>query len=175
MGINELFASGTYFELQILRELKREFPECVVFHDRIIYSNYLKAYTQIDGIVIARNFVGVIEAKNWNGWIEGGYDDAYWYGKSRSNNLMKVHNIVYQNKIHVRCLCNEIRNLGLNPPEFLNLVCVPNGTKVKTDCTEVYNLDRLLAYLKGYSRAGKINVDGMSSVIERVTKVNNNE
>lgn len=135
---------GEEFELEILSYLQLKYPQSEVLHNYSIYCEYLKKDTQMDLIFITSKNVYIIETKNWVGFIRGNYNDKHWEGRSRSKTTMTVFNPVNQNALHIRTLRNALRVKGINPPIFRNLVVVPDGTEIKSDCTEVINQSLLL-------------------------------
>lgn len=150
---------GTEFEFKIMRYLGIKFPQAVFLHDLSIYCKRLDKETQIDLIMITDKEIYVIEAKNWVGHIEGTYNDSKWTGSSRARLLMTVFNPVDQNAIHIRTLRNALRCSGINPPQFHNLVVVPDGTAIKSPCKEVINLAKTFSVINQVESASKNKID----------------
>ena len=138
-----LLRNGTSFEFKVMNDVITEFPEAKIYHDVKYYSTYLQQETQVDLLIITSTGVFMIEAKNWKNWVAGTYDDFFWYGRSRESKTLKVHNIVMQNLIHIRELRNILRVRGYEPPVFHNIVVFPDGTELRTECSEVINLSKL--------------------------------
>lgn len=136
--------NGNIFESTICRYLISRYPESKILTDVHVYSEYLKKETQIDLIMIHPRGVFVIEAKGWRRWVRGGYNDKVWQGQSSQMNVLTVYSPIHQNVIHIRSLRNAIRvQCGIEPVTFHNIVCFPDGTELKTPCTEVCNLSLL--------------------------------
>lgn len=161
---------GEQFEQEVATYLKLKCPISEVLHDSTIYCEYLKKETQIDIILITQKNVYVIEAKNWIGFIRGNYDDKHWEGRSRSKNTLTVFNPVNQNALHIRTLRNALRLQGINPPIFKNIVVVPDGTEIKSECSEVINRSLLWQKILNMERNSKlqINIDMMKKLIRKV-------
>lgn len=161
---------GEQFELEIKKLIEIKRPDAIILHNKELYSSFLQKVTQIDLIVILPNLVVLIEAKNWVGFIKGGYNDVYWLGRSRSHNLMKVFSPVVQNDIHIRALRNSLRLNGVNPPLFKSLIVVPDGTTINSECKEVINKSALPITLKKIERQYSTNFSAseMKKEIEEV-------
>ena len=136
--------NGNYFELEVYGILQKAFPNSIIIHNKELYSNFLGKNTQIDLILIDRRGVFVIEAKGWREWIRGEYADFIWTGKSRAASVMKVKSPVNQNFLHIRTLRNAIRKRGYEPPEFHNLVVVPDDTSIMSKCLELCNTSSIV-------------------------------
>ena len=144
MNRRTLEFNGNYFEQIIVNHLHSYYGgDCVVLHNKELFSNYLGKDTQIDVILIHKKGICVIEAKNWKQWIKGEYADYYWAGKSSSKDVMKVISPLNQNFLHIRVLKNAIRRKGYNPIDFHSIICVPDGTQIMSKCSEVCNLSML--------------------------------
>lgn len=167
MNRSVLEFNGNFFELLISQELKQKFPNSTIILNKEIFSYYLRKTTQIDLIFVHPKLVAAIEAKNWKSWVQGGYNDHYWKGVSSNPNVMTVHSPLEQNFVHIRALRNAIRRLGIEPPNFINLVCFPDGTEIYSDCREVVNLSTLLSLLDTTisNSSDSINVSLLSKLI----------
>lgn len=163
---DKLLYIGDTFEFEIMDVLRVAFPDAVLIHDRKIYSDYLQQDTQIDVIMIHSSGVFVIEAKNWKGWIKGTYDDAMWTGKSSEAKILTVFNPIHQNFIHIRTIRNALRGIGVNPPLFANIVVLPDGTAIKSDCSEIVNLSSLVSKIR--EQASTVNKKQMRKDIMKV-------
>lgn len=159
-----LLFNGTKFEFEVMNDVIMEFPDAKIYHDVRFYSVYLKQETQVDLLVLTKSGVFMIEAKGWKNWVSGGYDDFLWYGRSRESKVLNVHNIVMQNLIHIRELRNHLRVNGYEPPVFHNIVVFPNGTELRTECSEVINLSKL-SYVMDKSD-DCVNVDTLAEKLE---------
>ena len=136
--------NGNRFESAVCRYLISKYPDAYLLTDIGIFSSFLDKMTQIDIIMIHPRGVFVIEAKGWRKWIRGEYDDKMWSGQSSGVNIMTVYSPVHQNVIHIRSLRNAIREqLGVNPVTFHNIVVLPDGADLQTQCSEVTNLSLL--------------------------------
>lgn len=143
-----LLYNGESFEFELMDHLRAVMPEAIILHDLKLYSAYLGKDTQIDLAVITKKAVFIIEAKNWKYWVSGEYSDYEWSGKSRDNKIMKVFNPIHQNFIHIRALRNAMRGIGFNPVPFYNVVVVPDGTEIKSNCKEVMNFSKLMRFVQ---------------------------
>lgn len=154
-----LLELGNEFEKELLSYLKIKFPSGKYLHNLNVYSAFLGKTTQIDLIFITYKCIYVIEAKNWIGFIEGGYNDEHWSGKSRANLIMTVFNPVNQNNIHIRTVRNALRLRGINPPKFHNIVVVPDGTAIRSTCREVINKSKLIPTINRYEKQSHYNLN----------------
>lgn len=145
---------GNWFEQTVANELQSSFTGSVVLHDLELYSDYLSLVkghnvtTQIDLVLITEFNIYVIEAKKWNVVITGDRDDHVWCGKSNVKSFIKNISPVEQNLVHMRALRNLLRENNYVVPQFHSYVCVPNGTKVQTNCEEVLELSHLIFKMK---------------------------
>lgn len=146
--------NGTWFELHVANELSRLFPESVVLHDLPLYSYYLSNWyerpitTQIDLVFITPYRIYVIEAKKWGDEICGNREDYKWTGKPNAKNFVKNMNPVSQNLVHLRELKNLLRRNNYDVPDFESCICVPDGTKIITDCKEVLEMSQMIYKLQ---------------------------
>lgn len=159
MSRTELEISGKFFEFQLQDELKKQFPGCIILHDIEIYCPSLQKDTQLDLILFTNKVSIVIEAKNWTEWLKGNCNDTKWTGKSRGRNVLTVFNPVNQNKLHIRALRNAIRCYGVEPPFMHNLVCVPDGTNVISDCKEVCSYSGLMNRIQDLEYKSNLSID----------------
>ena len=162
----QLELSGQFFEFLLKDEIEKSLPGSVVIHDTEVYCPSLGQDTQIDLIVITDKSLTIIEAKNWTDWLSGNVDDIRWQGKSRSKNVLTIFNPVNQNKLHIRAFRNYLRSLGIDPPKMQNLVCVPDGTKIKTDSKCVCNFSDVVSKLKAYEYQSLVQID--KSVMRKI-------
>lgn len=160
--------NGALLENEISRYLYHHFSNIEIIMDKTLFSAYLRKDTQIDVIAICEFGIFVIEAKNWKKWIKGEYGDTLWYGKSLSKDAMRVMNVVNQNFIHIRALRNRLRAMGLSPVLFNNIVCVPDGTEIMSNCSEVCNISSLerLMYRQAEINSVKIDVEKYKNMIQ---------
>lgn len=164
--------NGTVFEKTIIKYLHNHYPDAVLLHDRELFSHFLRKNTQVDLIMIHEKGVFVIEAKGWKRWVRGNYNDMKWSGMSSVTNVMDVFSPVNQNFIHIRAVRNAIRReLGKEPVPFYNVVCLPDGTVLDTDCDCVVNLSRLSMWIdSAMIRSGlKLDTEVYRDMIESVT------
>lgn len=141
--------NGSFFEQEIVKSLYEQFSdECIVIHNKELYSDFLGKNTQIDVILLHKHGAYVIEAKNWKHWIKGNYADFYWAGKSAQKDVMRVISPINQNFLHVRALKNAIRKKGIQPLAFSSVICVPDGTDILSDCSELCNFSLLPYYVE---------------------------
>lgn len=167
-NVRELLLSGETFEFRLMALIRTTFPNAVILHDLRLYSSYLDKETQIDVVVIDSSGVFVIEAKNWKFWIKGEYDDRRWSGLTSDRKVITVFNPYHQNFIHVRELRNAIRVCtGINPVKFRNLVVLPDGTEIHSNCKEVMNLSSLPDAMKKLSAPNSINVQIYKELIRK--------
>lgn len=150
MNRSALELSGMLFEQHVATELLMKFPGSRVLHNLNLYSYWLSFWknrstiTQIDLIFITQFKIYIIEAKRWGTEIIGTRDDQIWQGKSNAGSFLENENPVQQNLIHFRELRNLLRRNGYTDlPCMESLVCVPNGTHVKTECKEVMELSHI--------------------------------
>ena len=114
-----------------------------MIYDKRLYSYKLGKETQIDLIFITKKAIFVVEAKNWSEFIKGDYNDSRWTGKGLAKNVMSVVSPYLQNLMHVRTLRNSAFRGGIVLPPIYNVICLPDGTDLITDCTEVCNYSTL--------------------------------
>lgn len=161
--------NGNWFEQQIERRLDVEFSDAVFVHDCSLYSNYLKKDTQIDIIMLHKSGIYVIEAKNWNGYLKGEYNDARWTGKSSDPIVKTIVNPIDQNFVHIRTLKNALRMAGYHPGRFESFVCVPDRTSILSKCSEMCCLSQLVCRIRVLAqRGGNLNVEYWKQAIQSV-------
>lgn len=163
-----LLAIGETFEFIIMSLIRSKFPESIILHDIHLYSYYLNAITQIDIIVICRNGVFVIEAKNWKHWIKGDYEDFKWTGLTDNRKVIEVFNTYNQNLIHIRELRNAIRRNGWEPVEFHNLIVIPDGTTIQSNCSEIVSLHQMCEIIKMTKTDCEVNKEEVATQINAV-------
>ena len=61
--------------------------------------------------------------------------------------------------MNIRALRNNLRKQGINPPVFYNLVLLPDGTQLYTDCKEVINYSRLFYVIDEIVHESKLDID----------------
>lgn len=153
-GRFSLELGGNWFEQQVATELICKFPGTVILHNLELYSHYLslvKAHptiTQIDIVFITPFRIYVIEAKKWGFEIIGNREDYHWIGKSNAKTFIENISPILQNMVHMRTLKNALRMDNHNIPDFESCVCVPNGTRIVSDCVEVMELSQLIYKIK---------------------------
>lgn len=151
--------NGNYFELIIAQYLREKYKDSVVIHNKSLYSNFLEKDTQLDVILVNPKGIVVLEAKCWKQWIRGDYRDFMWHGKASGKDTMQIISPVNQNFLHIRALRNAIRREGFEPPRFGSLVCVPDGTTIKSDCKELCNYSMLQFKIDMLFRDSDLNLD----------------
>ena len=72
---------------------------------------------------------------------------------------MTVFNPYDQNIIHVRALRNAIRRRGGKPVIFHNLVVLPDGTEIYSDCKDVVNSSQLPKAIARMKKSADVNLD----------------
>ena len=138
MNRKSLEFKGNLFEAYLSMSISELIPDSKCILNKEIYSPYLRKDTQIDLIIITKRYVNVIEAKNWDSYIKGTYDDTHWQGKGASQ-IMTVFNPINQNAIHVRALQKLVYD---NTSSFIpckSFIVVPDGCNIETKCSEVIN------------------------------------
>ena len=144
MDRNTLVCIGTRFEEQVIVTLYDSIPGVMVLHDKHLQSKYLGTETQIDIIAVCNKGVFVIEAKNWKRSIKGEETDHHWVGKSLAKDAMRVISPLEQNFVHVRTVRNALRTqMNIEPVLFHSLVCVPDGTLIYSDSSNVCSISQL--------------------------------
>lgn len=138
---------GALFEASIGNYLQKSLEPCYVRYDKSFFSRKLSKATAIDVLVVTDMFVLVVEAKNWSDWIRGTINDFHWLGSSRAKSTMKVISPYWQNFNHVRVLRNAVTARGFRLPPVLNLIVVPDGTTVDTDCDNVCHFSEMMVYI----------------------------
>lgn len=164
-----LLLTGETFEFRLMSVIKGIFPDAVVLHDLHLESVYLGKETQIDVVVVSSSGIFVLEAKNWKFWIKGDYDDFEWSGLTAERKIITVFNPYHQNFIHIRALRNAIRQKGVNPVEFKNLIVLPDGTEIESNCTEVVNLSKLPTVMRSLAVSNSVDKDKYVELIRSVT------
>lgn len=141
--LQKLLAAGDTFEFRCMLNIRKCMPNAIVLHDLRLHSTYLGKETQVDLVAVDDSGVFVIEAKNWKYWIRGNLDDRQWTGLSSDRKVMTVFNPYEQNLIHIRALRNAIRKKGIEPVVFHNIVVLPDGTEIHSDCGDVVNSSQI--------------------------------
>ncbi len=101
---------GAIGEYNIARRLKKlNKKKYKVFND--IYLKIDGESTQIDHLVVSVYGIFVIETKNYDGWIHGSEQSAYWT-QSFYKNKTKFRNPIKQNWAHIYFLKNILANFG---------------------------------------------------------------
>lgn len=157
--LQKLLAVGDTFEFKCMLNLRKCMPNAMILHDLRLDSTYLGKETQIDLVAIDDSGIFVIEAKNWKFWIRGDLDDRQWTGLSSDRKVMTVFNPYDQNIIHVRALRNAIRRRGGKPVIFHNLVVLPDGTEIYSDCKDVVNSSQLPKAIARMKKSANVNLD----------------
>lgn len=166
----DLLAIGETFEFKLMAMLRYSMPNAVILHDLQLQSNYLGKDTQIDLVVVDKSGVFVIEAKNWKHWIKGDYNDSKWNGLTSDRRTITVFSPFEQNFLHIRTLRNAIRTKGVEPIEFHNIVVLPDGVDIYSNCREVVNLSRLPLVINSLKNVrDTVNVKQYANLIRGVT------
>ncbi len=78
------------------------------FGGRLLFNLYFpkadNTTAEIDMLLITTKGIFVIESKNYNGIISGGYEDFWWNQKLGNNISYKFYNPVMQNESHIKIL-----------------------------------------------------------------------
>lgn len=128
--------------------LREQRNDGVVIYNKKFKCRFLPhGETQIDIIFVTAKTVFVIEVKDWKYRIEGNYNDYEWTGMGKSLKTLTVFNPVFQNYGHVRLLKSALMKYDKVPP-IINLVVVPDGCGIKSECEEVVHLSDLAATIK---------------------------
>lgn len=117
-----------------------------VFNDLIIPDK--KGETQIDHVVVSKYGIFVIEVKNYNGWIFGNKDDAYWT-QVIFKEKHRFQNPLRQNYRHIMALSEY---LGLDKNYFYSIVFFPGDAEFKTEMPENVIKSGLSDYIKRFNR-----------------------
>lgn len=134
----------------LLREKRKD---GVVIYNKKLKCKFLpRGETQVDIIFVTAKAIFVIEVKDWKYRIEGGYSNYEWIGMGKSLKTLTVFNPVYQNYGHIRLLKSALLKYKEIPP-FINLVIVPDGCKIKSECEEVIHLSELDTTLEKYENS----------------------
>lgn len=158
----ESFESFIYSKLSV--ELKE--PHYIAHHLKV-YSARLKRDTEIDILLVAQFGIYCIEAKRYRTSIEGRMNDNVWIGSS-GRYKTRFYNPVLQNCEHIRSLKRLLRQVGVNPPQIYNLICVPNECEIKSDARDIYSIGSLYSVIGNDSvmRSKHINVNVVKKLLE---------
>ena len=121
--------------------------KCVTKKNYRFYSPRIYRGTETDVIVITKKKIYCVECKNFNGFIRGSRLDVDWVFAS-SGCKGKVFNPILSNEKHIRTIRGLLRKNNMPVYEIQNIVCVPNGTRIHTECEEVFHLSSFLRILK---------------------------
>ena len=161
---------GIIYEGMVGGLLRDKRKDGVVIYNKRLKCNFLPhGETQVDIIFVTSKAVFVIEVKDWRYRIEGGYNDYEWLGIGKSLKTMTVFNPVYQNYGHVRLLKSALLKYT-DVPSIINLVVVPDGCRIKTDCEEVIHLSELCATLEKYEETCYTKYD-VSDIVKMIREV----
>lgn len=139
---------GMIFEGLVGGILKEKNKDSIILYNKELRCPFLPyGSTQIDIIFVTMKAIFVIEAKDWKYLIAGTYDDYEWEGMGKSLKTMKVFNPVYQNYGHLRLLKSALMKHD-NVPPLVNLVVIPDGCRIKSDCEELVHVSELCATIK---------------------------
>ena len=150
---------GTDFERVVTQDLRIRYPESKILHNLSFNSAFWGKETQNEFLFIQNKAIISVECKNWTRYFKGSYNDETWTGSSRSHLTLSVFNPITQNDIHIRALRNNLRRQGINPPIFYNVVLLPDGTQLYTDCPEVINYSRLFYVIDEITRKSSLDIE----------------
>lgn len=105
------FDKGLYGEYLIYKYLKNYEEDGAKF----LFNCYLPKEngqtTEVDVIMVHRSGVYVFESKNYSGWIFGSEQQKFWtqnLPNGRRSHKERFFNPIMQNKLHIRCLEQQI-------------------------------------------------------------------
>lgn len=103
--------------------------------------------TQIDHVVVSQYGVFVIETKNYQGLIYGGYNTDYWtqniYWKK-----YELYNPIIQNKGHIKALERLLKDY--NAGVFVSIVAFSKRAKLLVNFDEVVYWNKINRLIKSY-------------------------
>lgn len=119
-----------------------------VINDIIIPDPNIKGKTsQIDHIIITKDFVAAIETKNWAGAIYGNEEDREWTQVLANGNVKNSkYNPIKQNFTHV---CRLVDLLELKHGVIDSYVCFPKADISHIQSDKVFTLAGLKLFLLG--------------------------
>lgn len=135
-----------------------------VFNDLIIPDK--KGETQIDHVVASKYGIFVIEVKNYNGWIFGNKDDAYWT-QVIFKEKHRFQNPLRQNYRHIMALSEY---LGIDKNNFHSVVFFPGDAEFKTEMPENVIKSGLSGYIKRFNREIISNQD-IEKIVSKLSEI----
>ena len=159
MRVQLSLIQGTSFEVSVIQLLGKKFPEARFLHNLQVYSYDLQKMTQVDVVMIHPCGIIAIETKDWREFVRGGYSLDKWIGKGRSRNTLEVFSPVYQNWIHCRALWSSALRSAILLPYIHNVVCVPDSTRIESECEEVCLYSYLTHKVDSITRLASTTID----------------
>lgn len=138
--------SGENFE-ELVSLYSLSTTKCSIKNNYEFFSPRIGRGTETDVIVITEHRIYCVECKNFNGYLTGSELDLQWVFAS-SGRKSKVANPVLANYKHIRSIKGLLRKMSFPAYEIENIVCVPNKTKIHTNCSEVMTLGSFLFKLE---------------------------
>lgn len=141
---------------------------CIIKNNYRFYSPRIFRGTETDVIIITNSKIYCVECKNFNGYLSGSRLDLEWTFTS-SGKKGSVLNPVLSNSKHVRTIRSLLRVSGNPLYDIESVVCVPDGTQIHTECSEVINLSTFMRVLKRDSELPTIyNIEDVSRVLDEL-------
>ena len=118
------FNKGKRFEQRIISKLSNSFNDSMVLNN--LYIPFNDNYVEIDCLLINRNGIYVIEAKNYSGWIFANYKSKYWMAIHYKRRY-RFYNPIRQNLSHIDCLKKIVKESVI----YHNVVVFSNRCEFK--------------------------------------------
>lgn len=132
MDYNHTKSSGARAEQEVYELLVR-YAERVYRNIHIDTLYTFGGTTEIDLLAVMADALLVVEVKNISA-LNGNLLDPYWeFTGMTVGEVYHQHNILEQNRIHVRSLKNAWVRLRKEIPHVLSIVVVPNRCKIPED------------------------------------------
>lgn len=141
-------SKGKMGERTVSRKLNR------LPHDRYKVINNLLINscgysTQIDHVVVSQYGVFVIETKNYQGLIYGGYNTDYWT-QNIYGNKYELYNPIIQNNGHIKALKRLLKDY--NSDVFVSIVAFSKRARLRVDYDEVVYWNKINRLIKSYNQ-----------------------
>lgn len=153
---------------KILQELPRKYK---VFNNVLLKKG--DNYSQIDHIVVSKRGIGLIETKNYSGYIYGKEEEKYWT-QVLAGKKNKFYNPIWQNNSHkaaIKSNFKEIQHLPVYEIVVFLWGCELKSVKVTS---KVIYPDKLKKSIKGARCCRKLTRDEINYIADKLEKINVN-
>ena len=163
------FMRGIDFEDYVINNLSLVSTGKVII-PKLIYSDFLKKFTQIDALLIMSDRIYCIEMKSAS-YLSGEQSDIRWWTSTSTNSSKKtvIYSPFLQNSIHIDALQQELAKNGFDYIPIENIIIVSDDIRLKTDCTNFYKVSEFMTKVEedftSHPNPCKLDVEGIIKVL----------